>query len=936
MMPIDGSDERSIKQAADNPNIACDQITASNSQITVAGNYRLDAVLSAMMDSTDESVSVNSTSSRTTSIDTNNPCNNTYPNRNGWKEDNALFNRNSDLQNGVDLLEDDDDDMNHTHRDGGESNYQNSIKRNSDYATAVFQNDDTHRTRRHRGSPPPSSSDDVSLSSLTKRLNQMSVQEREKALYDLHGIPLDDEYYDNQLGVRGNNIERDPQRLNELLLELEQLVEERIRDSKSSYKGGEDFGEKRAFPVCSRFHKEGKEISNQEGKAKNIESDNLHNVAPPAVIFNDHLEQRIRFLQCDLDDKEFGEGLRLAREQDPGYVHAQRIKFLRADRYDVKLASGRMIRYFDTKRELFCAPGYNEGNKRDISSCLGRDLRLSDFSKEDLELWKNTGFLQLCGMRDRAKRAIIVLFGKVLAQAMIPTPLVLRAYLYVCNLWSRNESLQKGGFVVIGYTAFNDSCLRRSPSAASGRDVAVPKASSDSEDDNEDLVERYLKQTYPLLSQVVKVGMSAQLRGVSRHFCYDHPKLHAQFEQLAGYMSTFSAARFRCHYANANDSASSLFRLGTPIMDNDTSSNITRSAHADRTHTREKRKNEDAALTFHFNPHKELLYTLMTFGIPRDTIPIDDLTGEVDLEFHQAILEAIEEREEQDRVLEAATSVVTSGEPDARGTVTSVRAAIEHGCAEHQNGDKLWLSLTASTSSVVSFSVFPNLVDEEESVLDCNHATSSLFGSTTMSTMASITPQNTQPPSIDSPSKIHPSSSAPMVTSSDGYFTRFPPPVEIPRPTEVSSSNLTVRILSPSTNDIMMGRGPWNRHHPGNLRLKAMLERERDRYESVNRFQRMRIVDSMLNELYHDHSVRFLYKIKPKKEKKERAQPGNRQEDSAKRPHQISSGENANATYATEDAWLVAKREKAHDKITHDFRNLRRQKLNIPPNVSKK
>ena len=81
-----------------------------------------------------------------------------------------------------------------------------------------------------------------------------------------------------------------------------------------------------------------------------------------------------------------------------------------------------------------------------------------------------------------------------------------------------------------------------------------------------------------------------------------------------------------------------------------------------------------------------------------------------------------------------------------------------------------------------------------------------------------------------------------------------------------------------------------------------MLEREREKYEYVNRFERMRIVDAMLNELYEEYGARFLYKEKGANQSK------------------TTSGN------TTDDVWLEAKRDRAHDKITHDFRNLRRQK----------
>ena len=356
----------------------------------------------------------------------------------------------------------------------------------------------------------------------------MSVRDRENATFDLHGIPLDDEYFDastNDIHIQ-NNIEKDPAKLELLLDELDHYVNELL-------------------------------IENEKEK------------------------------KVDGLKKTIGIGLHMAKQQDSNYVYNQRIKFLRADRYDTKLGAERMIRFFDLKKEFFCDNGYNNNNirnnrnNRNNSSnssnsnsnnnnnnnvdsnnydCLGRDLRLSDFSVQDLRLWKQSGFFQLCGMRDRAKRAIVCIFGKALSDYKIDPSLVSRAYLYCCNVWSRDESIQKAGMVVIGYSALTEF---------------TPQ--NDRNIDSNGIFGEYIKNSDPLLGQIVKVGMSGHLRGVARHFCYDHPLLHIQFEKLASHMSSFSAARFRCHYANPTEHSSN-------------SNNIT------------------------FNPHKELLYILMTFG----------------------------------------------------------------------------------------------------------------------------------------------------------------------------------------------------------------------------------------------------------------------------------------------------------------------------------
>jgi len=868
-MSVDGNDQ----EGSDKPKTT----TIVDS---IGGNYRSNR---SLVESTDDSVS--SSSTRTTIIDANPNYYTSSNDKKEWRKENSLLNIGCDFE---ELLEENGSILDVSNKSG---------KRSSDDTNIELPTDQSPRLRRPRrfskasaSTSTSSSSPDVKVSSLTKRLNQMTVKERQNAMYDLHGIPLEDEAYEIQMGVGANSIERDPQKIHRLLLEIDRLVEDRIQLSKTLHSG---------------------ESMNS-----------AHNHSDSAV------------LKDELRNKDFGKGLRLARQQNPEYVNAQRIKFLRADRYDADLAAGRMIRFFDTKRELFCSHGYNGNNDDDRNGCLGRDLRLSDFSKEDFEMWKNTGFFQLCGMRDRANRAIVVLFGRVLLEAKVPPALLLRTYLYVYNLWSRDESTQRAGVVAIGYIGFTDVSSPRpggSPSSPSTKKegiVGLEGGIADTKTDDE-VIEQYLKQTYPLVSQIIKVGMSAQLRGACTHFCIDNPKLNAQFESLAENMPIKSAARFRCHYASVRNPESSILGASGSIKNgNDNSSkedsvisdnddegdNMNRVGKDDapRSNKSQQENDDGAAVDSDFNPHKELLYTLMTFGIPRETIPINDVTGETHLEFHHAILEAIEERENQDHLLEAAAANKAPGNNSLSGNKRSTSLA------SSTSSDKLWMSLTASTGSNTSFALFPNLLEGEELEDGSDHSTNSLFGSSPVEKTETLS--KAVKPAPDLLSSLS-SSSAPLTLSSIDNNRTLSKPVtanrEIPRRAEAPPSNPAAPILVPTPNDIIMGRGPWNRNHPGNLRLKAMLERERDRYEYVNRFERMRIVDAMLNELYDDYGTRFLYKPKTK------------QSDARQSDGDAGAAKQAPIP-TTGDAWLEAKRDKAHDKITHDFRNLRRQKQVSP------
>jgi hypothetical protein len=81
---------------------------------------------------------------------------------------------------------------------------------------------------------------------------------------------------------------------------------------------------------------------------------------------------------------------------DPQYVRNLnfRLQVLRANRFDATEAAVRMVRYFQTKLELF-------GTEK-----LVKDIRIADLSSDDVTCLES-GFLQLLPMRDRAGRAIM-------------------------------------------------------------------------------------------------------------------------------------------------------------------------------------------------------------------------------------------------------------------------------------------------------------------------------------------------------------------------------------------------------------------------------------------------------------------------------------------------------------------------------------------------
>ncbi|CAJ1965311.1 unnamed protein product [Cylindrotheca closterium] len=74
-----------------------------------------------------------------------------------------------------------------------------------------------------------------------------------------------------------------------------------------------------------------------------------------------------------------------------------RIKFLRSEKFDVKKSAARMIKFFDTKMQLF-------GKEK-----LCKDITLDDLNSDDMALLKS-GYLQLLPTRDRSGRVALMMF----------------------------------------------------------------------------------------------------------------------------------------------------------------------------------------------------------------------------------------------------------------------------------------------------------------------------------------------------------------------------------------------------------------------------------------------------------------------------------------------------------------------------------------------
>jgi hypothetical protein len=127
----------------------------------------------------------------------------------------------------------------------------------------------------------------------------------------------------------------------------------------------------------------------------------IHGVAKKVEETDEIIRKSLAELEVFIEankNTQFGASYKIAEYQSPDYVKdkAFRLKFLRTDDFDAKLAASRMFRHFDLKLELF-------GETK-----VSRNITLADMDEETMECMKN-GHAQWLPLRDQAGRAIRVI-----------------------------------------------------------------------------------------------------------------------------------------------------------------------------------------------------------------------------------------------------------------------------------------------------------------------------------------------------------------------------------------------------------------------------------------------------------------------------------------------------------------------------------------------
>ena len=316
----------------------------------------------------------------------------------------------------------------------------------------------------------------------------------------------------------------------------------------------------------------------------------------------------------------------------------------------------------------------------------------------------------------------------------------------------------------------------------------------------------------------------------------------------------------------------------------------------------------------------------MTFGIPRNATPINN-EGEVELDFHNGFLEAIERKEIDDQKRRRQERLDKQiQQMQLQNQVQFNNNPMSNNIVNNKNTDTNKNNFNPAMRGD-PYQREPPVMPMGEGI-DESERSSSLL-SWNMGELTGMDPFSLRSEEMEglpedflkrlfdignsgtsSTGMVNNSQIIDSTTSSSNHLILQPQPLltvpkSIPEPTpiakNITSSLITPKqakfkiedkfILIPGVFDVIMGRGRHNKKKPGNRKLNDLLEAFQDEYEASDKFQKTVLSEVVVSKMIEDGS-RFL----------------------------VREGEKNNSM------WVEVSLEKARDKVAHDFRNLRRAK----------
>lgn len=261
----------------------------------------------------------------------------------------------------------------------------------------------------------------------------------------------------------------------------------------------------------------------------------IHGVPNETQESSEFLRKNLSLLEAQLDnmlvstpDESRAYNLALSKDQEYARDTRLRLRFLRADRFNIARAAERFLLHFAMKLDLF-----------------GDDLLVKDISQEDLDeldidaLHNETGFIM--PFRDMGGRMLVVKQSTLTSSDNIPIRSILRAMFYAGMVKTEDQESQRKGIVAVAYY-IGENLQWKQISSRLGRAKSVGRALS----------------ALPLRIEAI-------------HFCSDSMLLRPLFAVFKMGVSAFTRMRVREHFGTHDTIRSTLQTFGIPCQNFPTS-----------------------------------------------------------------------------------------------------------------------------------------------------------------------------------------------------------------------------------------------------------------------------------------------------------------------------------------------------------------------------
>lgn len=241
-------------------------------------------------------------------------------------------------------------------------------------------------------------------------------------------------------------------------------------------------------------------------------------VETPTFVQN-HLCMLLKEMEKIAGNKAYLKAMELGPEyvQDTNFL----LKFLRADKFDVKAAARRLANHFESKLDLF-GP-----------DLLVRDIQQDDLDQDDLQSLYHGDMVYDLPIRDRAGRLIFFQYSHSETD-IVPIRARLRRAFYACMVAIEDEETQKSGIVGLSY--------------AVGLHLTWQQVANRKE----------------FNSNRARLLAALPWRLEAIHLCYDSVMLKPLFALFMLYSSMFNRVRTREHFGGPSDVLLSLQTFGIP------------------------------------------------------------------------------------------------------------------------------------------------------------------------------------------------------------------------------------------------------------------------------------------------------------------------------------------------------------------------------------